>query len=124
MKRLSQVILAVFAVGFSSSVLANQWGPASNIQNSSDIVRTADGASCEQSLSTGKHTEVGSFKVDNSSGVYVRMVFQLGKKKSSIDCSRMYNLEVQRMELELDELRAKIKLLEQGDTPTLESDWE
>ncbi len=52
------------------------------------------------------------------------MVFQLGKKKSSIDCSRMYNLEVQRMELELDELRAKIKLLEQGDTPTLESDWE
>ncbi len=124
MKRLSQVILAVFAVGFSSSVLANQWGPASNIQDSSDIVRTADGASCEQSLSTGKHAEVGSFRVDNSSGVYVRMVFQLGKKKSSIDCSRMYNLEVQRMELELDELRAKIKLLEQGDTPTLESDWE
>ncbi len=121
---MSQAILAVFAVALSSSVLANQWGPSSNIQNSSDIVRTADGASCEQSLSTGKHVEVGSFNVDNSSGVYVRMVFQLGKKKSNIDCSRMYNLEVQRMELELDELRAKIKLLEQGDTPTLESDWE
>ncbi len=124
MTKLSQVILAVFAVGFSSSVLANQWGPTSNIQSSSDIVRTADGASCEQSLSTGKHMEEGSFNVDNSSGVYVRMVFQLGKKKSNIDCSHMYNLEVQRMELELDELRAKIKLLEQGDTPTLESDWE
>ncbi len=124
MRKLSQVILAVFAVGFSSSVLSDQWGPSSNIQNSSDIVRTADGASCEQSLSTGKHAEVGSFKVDNSSGVYVRMVFQLGKKKSKIDCSRMYNLEVQRMELELDELRAKIKLLEQGDATTIESDWE
>ncbi len=124
MKRLSQVILAVFAVGLSSSALANQWGPSSNFESSSDIVRTADGASCEQSLSTGKHAEVGTFNVDNSSGVYVRMVFQLGEKKSSINCSHMYNLEVQRMEVELDELRAKIKLLEQGDTPTIEADWE
>lgn len=67
--------------------------------------------------------EFGAYEVDGSTGAYARVVVQIGKTRPRIDCTRMYNLEMDRMELEIAELRARILRMDTNDSSDLESQW-
>ena len=77
-----------------------------------DEVRAADGTTCRSSIaSAGPYLDVGA--VGNQSGgrfdtgaVYGRVVVPLGRRGGRPDCRRLYELEVQRLEMEVRLLRA------------------
>lgn len=76
-----------------------------------DVVRGAGGVSCQSAVaSSGPYVDVGMIGsedvFDRSTGaLYGRIVFPLGKKRRRIDCNRLYELEIERMRLELELLR-------------------
>lgn len=111
----------------SSSAMANM--PNINYQNvsGSDRVRTSDGASCDQAISTGKSFAMGAYGSQDDSdyayydpmrgygnsgndvGVYMGVSIQFGGE-DRIDCKRMYNNEIERKELELNVYKERTKL--------------
>jgi hypothetical protein len=88
----------------------------------SDRVRTKDGASCEQAVATGKSFTAGIYGEDsdrdsrydygysnsygNDKGVYAGIQIQFGGVER-IDCTRMYNNEMHRKDIELDLMRVQ-----------------
>lgn len=89
--------------------------PGVQLPNGQDEVRAADGTTCRSAVSgSGAYLDVGvignptSLSGRNSnSSAYGRFVVPLGKKPVRLDCTRLYNVEVRRLELEL-------KLMELG----------
>lgn len=88
-----------------------------------DSIETAGGTRCRQSLnSSGAYLDVGA-AAQASSGtpdrqvplyidepesegvIYARITMPLGKRPSRLDCSRLYELEIARLERELELLR-------------------
>lgn len=88
----------------------------------SDRVRTSDGASCEQSVATGKSVVMGVYGADNDGrndftddynrynnndvGLYAGIQIQFGGP-DRIDCKRMYDNEMARKDIELDMLKTQ-----------------
>ena len=89
-----------------------------------DSIETASGTRCRQSInSNGAYLDVGvaanrsngntdpswngPFERGNSSEAlgYARMIVPLGKKPERLDCSRVYELEIQRMRREIELLK-------------------
>ncbi len=88
--------------------------PGVQLPQGHDEVRAADGTTCRSAVSgSGAYLDVGVIgnpeqsTVDSSLSAYGRVVIPLGKQSQRLDCSRLYDLEVRRLEIEL-------KLMEMG----------
>ncbi|MGF1752763.1 hypothetical protein L4C33_04100 [Vibrio makurazakiensis] len=119
-------VLCVFLGGvISFSIHAN---PIPSISNPSgtDRVRTSEGASCEQAISTGKTFQVGTYGAkgnENSdnyynnyyqqnqdeAGVYAAVTLQFGGE-DRVDCSRLYEFELREREREEEVAQAEHEL--------------
>lgn len=81
--------------------------PGVQLPQGHDEVRAADGTTCRSAVSgSGAYLDIGIIgNPDNtaSSDVshYGRIVVPLGKRPKRLDCSRLYDLEVQRLQMEL-----------------------
>ncbi len=83
--------------------------PGVTLSQGHDEVRAADGTTCRSAVGgSGAYMDVGvignpeqDYDGNSSMSAYGRIVVPLGKLPSRIDCSKLYNLEVQRLELEL-----------------------
>lgn len=81
--------------------------PGVQLPQGHDEVRAADGTTCRSAVSgSGAYLDVGLIgnpeQSDNGSySAYGRLVVPLGRKTPRVDCTRLYDLEVQRLEMEL-----------------------
>ena len=79
-----------------------------------DEVQAAGGVSCRSSISsggpildTGVITTQDLMGRDVTTG-YVRLVTPLGQRAKRLDCSRLYELEIQRLQMELELARMNL----------------
>jgi hypothetical protein len=95
-------------------LIQNQNGfdlPGVSLPQGQDEVRAADGTTCRSSISNaGAYFDVGVIKNGNSINMedmaaYGRVVIPLGKKAKRLDCSQLYQLEIERLKMELDLLK-------------------
>ena len=94
----------------------NQTGlnlPGVTIPQGYDEVRTSDGTSCRTSnAGSGAYVDVGVVGTQDQQGgvnngaVYGRVVVPLGRTGARLNCRRLYELEIQRLEMEVRLLRA------------------
>lgn len=98
----------------------NQTGvtlPGVVMPNGFDEIRAADGTTCRASMAnSGAYLDSGVIG-DNSSqriSAYGRLVVPLGQKPRRLDCDKLYQLELQRLELE-------VELMRQGLDPRMRS---
>lgn len=87
--------------------------PQTVLPNGADEVRTADGTSCRSAVGgDGAYADFGvigapennNTSLDSSSGsvaVYGRVVVPLGGRSERLDCTKLYELEIQRLKMEL-----------------------
>lgn len=81
--------------------------PGVTLPQGHDEVRAADGTTCRSAISgTGAYMDFGVIGNPEDGGnsslsSYGRVVIPLGRKAKRLDCSRLYDLEVQRLEMEL-----------------------
>lgn len=82
--------------------------PSMPAQNGFDEVRGADGTSCRSSMgNNGAFFDAGAIANDSPEGnaaggmLYGRIVVPLGDRPRRIDCSRLYELEIKRLQHEL-----------------------
>jgi hypothetical protein len=83
--------------------------PGVSLSLGHDEVRAADGTTCRSAVGgSGAYMDVGiignpeqDYSGNSSMSAYGRIVVPLGKLPKRIDCSKLYDLEVQRLELEL-----------------------
>ncbi|MEO5326154.1 hypothetical protein PV773_22825 [Mesorhizobium sp. CC13] len=100
----------------------NQTGftlPGVTLPQGQDEVRAADGTTCRSAVSgSGAYLDVGVIQGNNRSNndlaTYGRVVIPIGRTPKRLDCSKLYELEVARLQLELKLL--KMGLSGQGET--------
>ena len=88
--------------------------PGVTLPQGHDEVRAADGTTCRSAVAgNGAYIDAGVIgnpeqsSNNGSVAAYTRVVIPLGQKTGRIDCRRLYDLEVRRLEIEL-------KLMELG----------
>lgn len=94
----------------------NQTGftlPGVTLPQGQDEVRAADGTTCRSAVAgSGAYIDVGVIRGNGSTtgemATYGRLVVPLGRHGKRIDCARLYELEVKRLEMELKLLRMGI----------------
>ena len=132
--RAAQVaLLAMLAAVVSAPVAANdvynlnQTGftlPGVSLPQGQDEVRAADGTTCRSSISgSGAYLDVGVVggrSANEGMATYGRVVVPLGRRPSRIDCSRLYALEIQRLEMEIRMLKMGIG---QGGAQQADANW-
>ena len=85
-----------------------------------DEVRASDGTTCRSSLGNrGAYLDVGGIASENGGrirdgAVYGRLIVPLGEKPARIDCRNLYQMEIERLRLEVKAMKAS---LERGDDP-------
>lgn len=98
----------------SQSSVYNQHGlslPSAPTVHGSDIVRGAGGVSCQSSVSNGgAYFDAGLINSEDmfdrgATAAYGRVVIPLGKKAERLDCNKLYELEIRRLEMELEIMR-------------------
>lgn len=119
---IAAVIVAAFPEGGTAraddhyAINQNQTGinlPGLISPNGYDEVRAADGTTCRSSLgNAGAYLDSGVVGGGLNSGVqtlsaYGRLVVPLGRRVSRLDCERLYQLELRRLQLE-------VQLMERG----------
>ena len=88
--------------------------PGVHAPSGNDEVRAADGTTCKSSLGhRGAYVDVGGVASESDGGfgdaaVYGRVIIPLGRKPSRIDCTRLYELEMERLRMEVDAMRRSI----------------
>lgn len=91
--------------------------PRPPIPNGFDEVRAADGTTCRSSIAgNGAYLDFGGIGAEDSPGagslsgatVYGRITVPLGKKPGRIDCTTLYQLELQRLQHELNLAKAAL----------------
>lgn len=99
----------------NSSSSYNQQGfnlPSAPRASGQDIIRGAGGVSCQSAVGgNGPTLDMGVIGTNDifsrdSTALYGRVTVQLGKKPQRVDCNRLYNLEVERLKMEIQLLRA------------------
>jgi hypothetical protein len=82
--------------------------PYAALPNGQDEIRTADGTSCRSAvggdgsyLDSGVIGTPGGGDIDASAAVYGRIVIPIGPKAKRLDCTKLYDLEIQRLKMEL-----------------------
>jgi len=123
-------LLAASLASAATPVTANRGvflPPAPNGPGGEDSIETADGTRCRQSInSNGAYLDVGatgsvakpladdrtgngivlfSQERDQEALAYVRVTIPLGQRPARLDCSRLYELEIERLRRELELLR-------------------
>jgi hypothetical protein len=96
----------------------NQTGftlPGVTLPQGQDEVRAADGTTCRSAVSgSGAYLDVGVIRGNNNSfdtsdlATYGRVVVPIGRQQSRLNCTRLYELEVERLQMELKLLRMGI----------------
>jgi hypothetical protein len=83
--------------------------PQVGLPTGSDEIRTTDGASCRSAVGgNGAYMDMGVIAspenedANASAAAYGRVVIPLGYKAKRLDCSKLYNLEIQRLKMELE----------------------
>ena len=103
--------------------------PGVSLSQGTDEVRAADGTSCRSSVGgSGAYVDMGLIGKNggsNDGSYYGRLVVPLGKGSKRLDCSRLYDLEVERLQLELELAKAGLgrqedTTLDQTETSSLE----
>ena len=89
--------------------------PGVTLPQGQDEVHAADGTTCRSAVSgSGTYLDIGAIDSGmNAAGniaTYARVVIPLGKQASRLDCAKLYELEVERLTLEL-------RLLKMGTSP-------
>lgn len=123
-------LLAASLASLAAPVSANRGvflPPAPNGPGGEDSIETADGTRCRQSInSNGAYLDLGatgsaakpladdragngivlfSQERDQEALAYVRVTIPLGQRPARLDCSRLYELEIERLRRELELLR-------------------
>ena len=84
--------------------------PGVTLPQGTDEVRAADGTSCRSAVGgNGAYLDVGVIgkqRTADDNAYYGRVVVPLGKSPKRLDCSRLYDLEVERLKLELELAKA------------------
>ncbi|WP_421916310.1 hypothetical protein [Mesorhizobium sp.] len=80
--------------------------PGVTLPQGQDEVHAADGTTCRSAVSgSGAYLDLGVIRgnnqTDNGVATYGRVVIPIGRQPKRLDCSRLYELEVQRLEMEL-----------------------
>jgi len=99
----------VAAAGDIYTLNQNQNGfslPGVSLPQGQDEVRAADGTTCRSAVGgSGAYFDVGviggSGAAAGSLATYGRVVIPLGRAPARLDCSRLYALEVERLQMEL-----------------------
>ncbi|MER9935084.1 hypothetical protein [Mesorhizobium sp. M0088] len=84
--------------------------PGVTLPQGQDEVRAADGTTCRSAVSgSGAYVDLGVIRgnsqSDNDVATYGRVVIPIGRTPKRVDCSRLYELEVERLQLELKLLK-------------------
>ena len=85
--------------------------PGVRSPSGNDEVRAADGTTCRSSMANrGAYIDLGGVANENGgkfgdSSVYGRVIIPLGQKPDRIDCNALYQLEIERLRLEMRLLR-------------------
>lgn len=125
-RKVSLIIISVLA---SFNTLANGFYlPDANLPSGYDQVRTFNGTTCQSSISPDSYLETGMYgnQTDNDNwhnnyngyynktrdelGVYARVVIPITGPKVRLNCQRLYDLEVKRLELELKKLEQELEV--------------
>ena len=84
--------------------------PGVTLPSGTDEVRAADGTSCRSAVGgNGAYLDVGVIGKQSSSNdnaYYGRVVVPLGKAPKRLNCSALYELEIERLKLELELAKA------------------
>ena len=93
--------------------------PGVTLPQGQDEVHASDGTTCRSAVSgSGAYMDLGVIRgnnqTDNGVATYGRVVIPIGRTPTRLDCSRLYELEVQRLQLELKLLKMGLG----GDGPT------
>jgi hypothetical protein len=95
----------------------NQTGftlPGVTLPQGQDEVRAADGTTCRSAVSgSGAYLDVGVIRGNDSIdasdlATYGRVVVPIGRRQSRLNCTRLYELEVERLQMELKLLKMGI----------------
>lgn len=85
--------------------------PGVTLPSGHDEVRASDGTTCRSAVSnSGAYLDVGVIgnpSGDSQQSAYGRIVIPLGQRRSRLDCSQLYALEV-------DRLRTELRLMKMG----------
>ena len=108
---LGTFMLALVSAGASAQTISQNISgfnlPGVQLPQGHDEVRAADGTTCRSAVSgSGAYLDlgiIGNPDAGTAAGVshYGRLVVPIGKKPKRLDCTRLYDLEVQRLEMEL-----------------------
>ncbi len=80
--------------------------PNAPYSGSSDEISSSTGTRCRQSNGADTNLELGTVVDDRGSGaVYGRISIPLGPVPKRLDCSRVLELEIERLQMELQEMR-------------------
>ncbi|MER9655462.1 hypothetical protein NKJ26_18410 [Mesorhizobium sp. M0152] len=84
--------------------------PGVTLPQGQDEVHASDGTTCRSAVSgTGAYLDLGVIRGNNQSNndvaTYGRVVIPIGRTPKRVDCSRLYELEVERLQLELKLLK-------------------
>ncbi|TPL81754.1 hypothetical protein FJ950_23100 [Mesorhizobium sp. B2-3-14] len=93
--------------------------PGVTLPQGQDEVHASDGTTCRSAVSgTGAYLDLGVIRGNNQANndiaTYGRVVIPIGRTPKRVDCSRLYELEVERLQLELKLLKMGLG----GDGPT------
>jgi hypothetical protein len=133
--RASQVLTLALAAAFASAAPAlavdvynlnqNETGfnlPGVTLPQGQDEVHASDGTTCRSAVSgSGAYLDLGVIRGNNQSdngvATYGRVVVPIGRTPKRLDCSRLYELEVERLQMELRLL--KMGLAPDGQTASV-----
>ena len=97
--------------------------PSPPMVHGQDTVRGVSGASCQSAVAGGGPYldlgVIGSQDVFNrdTAAVYGRIVVPLGERPKRIDCTRLYDLEIARLKMELDLMRLGMPVRDRSAAP-------
>lgn len=126
LSRRTSAIICVGALSCSMINIANAQSTSVNSTNSNtsfnlpqaprpngfDQIRTSTGTTCRSSMAgNGSYLDMGAIAqhtdqdfTDNTA-IYARLVIPLGKRPQRIDCSKLYSLEIERLQIQLEAAR-------------------
>ncbi|TPM26340.1 hypothetical protein [Mesorhizobium sp. B2-3-5] len=84
--------------------------PGVTLPQGQDEVHASDGTTCRSAVSgSGAYLDLGVIRgnnqTDNGVATYGRVVIPIGRTPKRLDCSRLYELEVERLQMELKLLK-------------------
>lgn len=133
--RTAMILLSAMLSTAASAQSAGFYLPNAAPSYGQDEFRASDGTSCRTTMDGTKRLEVGSFASGGSQtgagsnfglpsyvanptqgnvGVYGRFSWSLDAKPTRMDCTKLYDLEIEKKRLELELLKQQVQVAKQG----------